>query len=145
MIAFKGRLSFRQYMPAKPTKYGIKVWLGADAWNGFVLNHKVYLGKETNAAPRNGLGYEVVMDISRPFLGKNHHVYFDNFFSLPKLLDILVAEKNLCLFDSACQPEGIAAMFFSETKKRGKRLLPRKATWFSQSGMTSEMLATATR
>ena len=25
MIAFKGRLSFRQYMPAKPTKYGIKV------------------------------------------------------------------------------------------------------------------------
>ena len=25
MIAFKGHLSFRQYMPAKPTKYGIKV------------------------------------------------------------------------------------------------------------------------
>ena len=46
MIAFKGRLSFRQYMPAKPTKYGIKVWLAADASNGFVLNHKVYLGKE---------------------------------------------------------------------------------------------------
>ena len=27
MIAFKGRLSFRQYIPAKPTKYGIKVWM----------------------------------------------------------------------------------------------------------------------
>ena len=25
MIAFKGRLAFRQYMPAKPTKYEIKV------------------------------------------------------------------------------------------------------------------------
>lgn len=26
MIAFKGRLSFKQYLPAKPTKFGIKVW-----------------------------------------------------------------------------------------------------------------------
>ena len=30
MIAFKSRLSFRQYMPAKPTKYSIKVWMAAD-------------------------------------------------------------------------------------------------------------------
>ena len=34
MIAYKGRLSFRQYMPAKPTKYGIKVWMAADSDNG---------------------------------------------------------------------------------------------------------------
>jgi hypothetical protein len=26
MIGFKGRVHFRQYMPAKPTKWGIKVW-----------------------------------------------------------------------------------------------------------------------
>lgn len=34
MIAFKGRLSFRQYTTAKPTKYGIKVWMAADFANG---------------------------------------------------------------------------------------------------------------
>ena len=28
MIAYKGRLSFMQYMPAKPIKCGIKVWMG---------------------------------------------------------------------------------------------------------------------
>ncbi|KAK3747127.1 hypothetical protein QZH41_004407 [Actinostola sp. cb2023] len=44
MIGFKGRLAFRQYMPAKPTKYGIKVWMAADAKNGFVANFDVYLG-----------------------------------------------------------------------------------------------------
>ena len=27
MVAFKGRLSYMQYMPAKPIKHGIKVWL----------------------------------------------------------------------------------------------------------------------
>jgi len=46
MIAFKGRLSFRQYLPAKPTKYGIKVWMAADSSNGYVVNFSVYLGSE---------------------------------------------------------------------------------------------------
>lgn len=35
-------------MPAKPTKYGIKVWMAADSSNGYVLNFDVYSGKETN-------------------------------------------------------------------------------------------------
>ena len=41
MIGFKGRLSFRQYMPVKMTKYGMKVGMVADASNGFVINHEV--------------------------------------------------------------------------------------------------------
>ena len=94
MIAFKGRLSFRQYMPAKPTKYGIKVWLTADSSNGFVLNHKVYLGKERNAALHHGLGYDVVTDICLPFLGKFHKIYFDNFFSSTKPLKEHKREKT---------------------------------------------------
>lgn len=60
MVGFRGRLSFRQYMPAKPTKYGIKVWMAADSSNGYVLNFDVYLGKDPNQRPRiNGLGYEI--------------------------------------------------------------------------------------
>ena len=35
-------------MPAKPTKYGIKVCMAADCSNGYVLNFDVYLGKEAN-------------------------------------------------------------------------------------------------
>ena len=36
MIAFKGRLSIKQYMPQKPIKRGIKVWCCASSENGFV-------------------------------------------------------------------------------------------------------------
>ena len=62
MIAYKGRLSFRQFMPAKPTKYGIKVWMAADAKNGYVSNFAVYLGQAENNRRRiHGLGYDVVM------------------------------------------------------------------------------------
>ncbi|KAK3750318.1 hypothetical protein QZH41_010822, partial [Actinostola sp. cb2023] len=58
MIAFKGRLGFRQYMPAKPTKYGIKVWMATDSSNGYVLNFDVYLGSEEGKQRIHGLGYE---------------------------------------------------------------------------------------
>ena len=31
LVKFNGRLSFKQYMPMKSDKFGIKVWLLADA------------------------------------------------------------------------------------------------------------------
>ena len=43
MIAFKGSLAFRQYMPAKPTNYGIKVWMAVHLHNGYVNNFSFVL------------------------------------------------------------------------------------------------------
>ena len=76
-VGFRGRLSFRQYMPAKPTKYG----MATDSSDGYILNYDVYLDKEPNQRPGiYSLGYNVVIKMVRPFLIKNHHVYFDIFF-----------------------------------------------------------------
>lgn len=93
MIAFKGRLSFLQYMPAKPTKYGIKVWMAADSQNGYVCNYAVYLGQEGEAR-LHGLGYDVVMKMARPFLNKNRHIFFDNFFTSTILMQHLLAQNT---------------------------------------------------
>ncbi|XP_038124351.1 piggyBac transposable element-derived protein 4-like [Cyprinodon tularosa] len=41
MIKFKGRLSFRQYLPMKPTKWGVKVWVMAESSTGYVTNFQV--------------------------------------------------------------------------------------------------------
>ena len=46
MIKFKGRLSFRQYLPAKPTKWGVKLWNLADSATGYMHRFQVYTGKE---------------------------------------------------------------------------------------------------
>ena len=90
MTAFKGRLNFRQYMPAKPTKYGIKVWMAADASNGYVVNLSVNQGSEGEESTNiHGLGYEVVMNMARPYLNRKHHLFFDNVFSTPRLFDHL--------------------------------------------------------
>ena len=102
MIAFRGRLSFRQYMPAKPTKNRIKVWMAADSSNGYVLNFDVYLGKEGTQHRIYGLGYDVVMKFIRPFMNKNHHVYFDNFFSSTTLLEHLEANGTYAYATVRC-------------------------------------------
>jgi len=45
-VPFRGRLSFCQYLPTRPTKSEIKVWMAADSSKGYELNFDVYLGKE---------------------------------------------------------------------------------------------------
>ena len=41
MIAFKGRLSYVQYLPAKPIKTGIKVWMCYDAYISYLHQFEV--------------------------------------------------------------------------------------------------------
>ena len=81
MIAFKGRLSIWHYMPAKPIKYDIIVWMADDSKNGYVNYFSVYFGKEANVPRVNGLGYDVVMKMASPFLKKHRHIFFDTFFT----------------------------------------------------------------
>ena len=44
MIGFKGRLSFIQYMPKKPTKWGMKAYVLADSHTGYMYNWYLYTG-----------------------------------------------------------------------------------------------------
>ena len=46
MIKFQGRSSLKQYMPKKPTRRGIKVWVLADSSNGYFSRFEVYTGKK---------------------------------------------------------------------------------------------------
>lgn len=90
MVGFRGRFAAKQYMPAKPTKYGIKAFTLADGENGYVFNCLVYTGADTLAdadeahslLPQPG---RVVMHILAPYLGRGHTVFTDRVFPLPLL------------------------------------------------------------
>ena len=45
MIKFQGHSSLKQYMPKKPIKRGIKVWVLGDSTNGYFSRFDVYTGK----------------------------------------------------------------------------------------------------
>ena len=63
MIKFQGRSSLKQYMPLKPTKHGIKVWVAADSTNGHFSRFKVYTGNKNNTT-EHGLEARVVKTLT---------------------------------------------------------------------------------
>ena len=44
MISTRCRVAFLQYMPKKPCKFGLKVWVLAEAATGYVLCFQIYTG-----------------------------------------------------------------------------------------------------
>ena len=85
MIKFKGRLAFRQYLPMKPTKWGVKVWVMSESSTGYVTNFQIYAGRE--GSTEKGLAHRVVMDLARPYYGSHLSVYMDNFYTGVPLLE----------------------------------------------------------
>ena len=89
MIGTRCRVAFLQYIPKKPTKFGMKVWVNSEAKRGYVLAMQVYTGAEADTG-KKGLAYRVVMDLLQLYEGKNHLLYVDNFYTSPTLLADLV-------------------------------------------------------
>ena len=92
MIKFQGRSSLKQYMPLKPTKRGIKVWVLGDSHNGYFWRFEVYTGKQGDKVEK-GLAARVVKSLTEDLKGRNCHVYFDNFFNSLELLNDLVSDN----------------------------------------------------
>ncbi|GFY50799.1 piggyBac transposable element-derived protein 4 [Trichonephila inaurata madagascariensis] len=90
MIKFKRRLSLKQYMPKKPIKRGYKVWMRCDS-SGFACEFQIYTGK-TEEVERN-LGERVIRNLSQKLLGKNHVLFFDNYFTSYDLLKHLETQN----------------------------------------------------
>ena len=65
LIPFRGHCSFKQYMPKKPDKHGMKLFLMCACLTGYTFNGKPYLGRQGNQ--RNvGLASDVVKILSSP-------------------------------------------------------------------------------
>ena len=89
MIAFSGRLSCKQYMPAKPIKRGVKVWMMADANSSYLARFEFYLGRQETGT-EHGLGYNVVMKLSDYLRHTHRRLFFDNFFTGVELMERLL-------------------------------------------------------
>ncbi|XP_066260434.1 piggyBac transposable element-derived protein 4-like [Euwallacea similis] len=63
LVAFRGRCPFRQYMPSKPAKYGIKFWVLCDSATSYVWSIQPYTGKEIGSIPERNQGMRVVLDL----------------------------------------------------------------------------------
>lgn len=88
MAKFKGRSSLKQYLPMKPIKRGIKIWVRSDSKTGYVYDLNIYAGKEVNTF-EGTLGERVVFKLSDTIKCTNVVLTFDRFFSSVHLLDTI--------------------------------------------------------
>ena len=80
-MAFRGRCGFRQYIPSKPAKYGIKIWWCCDSQTCYPLKGDVYLGRQPGKQREVGQGARVVKQLVEPWRRSLRNVTADNFFS----------------------------------------------------------------
>ena len=91
LVPFRGRCPFRQYMPNKPGKYGIKIWAACDAKSSYAWNMQVYTGKQPGGASEKNQGMRVVLEMSEGLQG--HNITCDNFFTSYQLGEELQKRK----------------------------------------------------
>ena len=46
LVGFRGKCSFRQYIPSKPAKYGMKIHALPDAKTSYLWNMEIYAGTQ---------------------------------------------------------------------------------------------------
>ncbi|XP_068239945.1 piggyBac transposable element-derived protein 4-like [Palaemon carinicauda] len=94
LILFKGRLVFKQYIPSKRHRFGIKLFVLCDCETGIVLDIIVYTGTDIDIPKEDqssGLGFSraVVKKMMAPYMGHGHILYTDNWYSSPTLAQFL--------------------------------------------------------
>ena len=83
MIAYKGRLSFEQDLPAKPSKYCIKFFAICDSVTGYCMRVEIYSGGDEMLSCESA--FNVVNELISPYTEYNHILYTDNFYTSVKL------------------------------------------------------------
>lgn len=91
LMPFRGRCPFRQYIPSKPAKYGIKIWAACDAASSYAWNLQVYTGKPDGGVAEKNQGMRVVLDMTQGLCG--HNITCNNFFTSHKLGQELLKRK----------------------------------------------------
>ncbi|XP_050294119.1 piggyBac transposable element-derived protein 4-like isoform X1 [Anthonomus grandis grandis] len=92
-IGFKGKVSFKVYNKAKPTKWGIKVYVLADSKNGYIFTMEPYLGIQTTQGlirPDLPATARIVVHLVQKLLNSGtgsggYHIFIDRYYSSPLL------------------------------------------------------------
>ncbi|XP_066970873.1 piggyBac transposable element-derived protein 4-like isoform X3 [Macrobrachium rosenbergii] len=98
LAAFRGKCPFRVYMPSKPAKYGIKIFILADAKTFYVSRMEVYLGKQPEGPfVIDNSGAAVVKRLVSHINGSGRNIMMDNWFTSYGLAVDLVKNYRLTL------------------------------------------------
>uniref|UniRef100_A0A0N5BEP7 DDE_Tnp_1_7 domain-containing protein n=1 Tax=Strongyloides papillosus TaxID=174720 RepID=A0A0N5BEP7_STREA len=92
LVPYRGRISFRQYIPSKRYSYGIKIFKICSQ-HGYTHNMIIYAGKQDQ--PRKGtVAEDVVLKLLDDLLGHGRTLYTDNWYTSVPLARTLIKNKT---------------------------------------------------
>lgn len=117
--AFRGRCSFRQYMPNKPNKYGIKIFALADSKTFYAMDLEVYLGKQPDGPYAiDNSAAAVVKRLCNSIKGTHRNVTCDNWFTSIDLVTFLLKEYRLTFLGTVRKNKRELPVEFSAPARR---------------------------
>ena len=84
LIPWRGRLIFRQYIPNKAHRYGIKMFKLCSV-DGYTWDFRIYASKSATGQREIGLAQKVCLELAKDLLNEGRTLYVDNFYTSYKL------------------------------------------------------------
>ena len=91
LLLWKGRLGFKQYIPNKRARFGIKMFSLCEV-SGYLWNNFVYIGKGATKTPEEvalvkqlGKSGAVIPKLKSDLYGYGYHLYVDNWYTSERL------------------------------------------------------------
>lgn len=94
MVLWKGRLIFRQYLPNKRHKYGVKLYMVTEP-DGLILKFVVCGGQHDVLGGKDHVK-KIVMHLLSDYLDQGHSIFMDNFYNSFDLAKMLLARNTYC-------------------------------------------------
>lgn len=92
LVATRCRCPFRQYIPSKPGKYGIKLFWICDSQTSYPLFGEIYLGRQPgNLAGAPNRTLDLVMRLAQRWTRAGLNITCDNYFTSAQLVEQLLA------------------------------------------------------
>jgi len=100
LMLWRGRLSFKQYIPLKSSKFGIKSYELCESSSGYLCSFVIYTGKDTVFQTAFVSGdtnktATIVLSLVEPLLKKGRTLWMDSFYNSPALAQRLKSLKTV--------------------------------------------------
>lgn len=142
MIKYKGKsVKYVQYMPAKPTKHGIKVFALCCALTGYIYAFYVYTGKENDPASATQIVQRLLaLDPELVTNSKGRVMFTDNYYTSEELEAKLYEDYGMLLVGTVKLTKKlsrtVADFAFHRLSNAAKKLVSRGWTRTAQKAVT---------
>nr|CAH7752477.1 unnamed protein product [Callosobruchus chinensis] len=110
LLGWKGRLKWKQFIPSKRKRFGIKLFLLCESSTGYTYNFLIYTGADTNYGDNfvnEPLSARVVLELSNNLLDKGYCLFLDNYYTSVDLAEKLSQRRTDCVGTMRINRKGV--------------------------------------